>query len=63
VNEVAHDSPTIYRCCFCETLFEVERADHAGKDAPRCPQCGIADAEPAMPNAEDFVVCAGTKFR
>ena len=54
---------TVLRCRFCETLFERGVADPAADGTPRCPQCGLADAEPAEATEDDFVVRAGTKFR
>jgi hypothetical protein len=54
---------TVLRCRFCETLFEKDVADPAPDGAPRCPQCGLAGAEPAVVTENDFVVRAGTKFR
>jgi hypothetical protein len=54
---------TVLRCRFCETLFERDVADPAIDGTPRCPQCGLSDAEPVIAGEDDFVVCAGTKFR
>lgn len=53
----------VYRCAFCDTLFEKDVADPGADGAPRCPQCGLTFAEPATPKDDDFVVCAGTRFR
>ena len=53
----------VLRCRFCETLFEDGVADPASGGEPRCPQCGLTDAEPAVASDDDFVVRAGTKFR
>jgi hypothetical protein len=53
----------VLRCRFCETLFESDVADPATDGAPRCPQCGLTGAQPAVATEDDFVVCAGTKFR
>jgi hypothetical protein len=53
----------VLRCRFCETLFEKDVADPAAGGAPRCPQCGLADAEPVVAAEDDFVVREGTKFR
>lgn len=49
---------TVLRCRLCETLFTPDVADGA-----RCPQCGSDDSEPVTAREDDFVVCAGTKFR
>jgi len=54
---------SVLRCRLCETLFEDGVADPAAGGVPRCPQCGLTDAEPAVAGDDDFVVRAGTKFR
>ena len=62
VSDCAATIP-VFRCCLCETLFEAGVADSGPNGEPRCPQCGVAMAEPAVPRDEDFVIRAGTKFR
>jgi DNA-directed RNA polymerase subunit RPC12/RpoP len=59
----AIEKPQVLRCTFCETLFESDVADPGADGAPRCPQCGLTSAETAAVSEDDFVVCAGTKFR
>jgi hypothetical protein len=56
-------SPPVLVCRACGTLFEQGIADPAPGGAPRCPQCGLADAEPAVISDDEFVVRADTKFR
>ncbi|HXH39820.1 MAG TPA: hypothetical protein VNN08_14420 [Thermoanaerobaculia bacterium] len=56
-------SDTVLRCLFSETLFESDVADPELDGTPRCPQCGLSDAEPVTAGDDDFVVRAGTKFR
>ena len=62
MSECAHEQP-VFRCLFCETLFEAGVADPGPSGEPRCPQCGLTMAEPATASDDEFVVCAGTKFR
>ncbi len=56
-------SPPVLLCRACGTLFEQGVADPAPNNAPRCPQCGLADAAPTITNDGDFVVREDTKFR
>jgi hypothetical protein len=52
----------ILRCRVCETLFEIDVADRGREGEPRCPQCGFSDAEPAIAEKDDFVICASAAF-
>ena len=56
-------SELVFLCRACGTLFEQGVADAAPGGTPRCPQCGLADAEPAVTNDDDFVVRVETTFR
>ena len=54
----------LFRCLECGMKFEAGVADSSVEGEPRCPQCGLVNAEPLAPDEEGgFVVRKTTKFR
>jgi hypothetical protein len=51
-------------CLLCQTAFEAGVADATREGLPRCPQCGLSETRPLLPqDAPAFVVRMNTPFR